>query len=593
MKAILLATLATLALGFGEPASAIIARPQQPGVLSNAEASYFRVRPDIVDLPASPAVVASVGPAKALVILIDFPDRPADRDSHTPAYFKAKLFGAGKSSLRSYFDEVSYGRFVLDGDVAGWFESDCAHLDIVNRDGVAGTGDDYGLDISGDAIAPAICGFPLNIWGLVKNAAELASHEIDLAAYDNDGPDGVAHSGDDDGYVDALFVVHAGIGAELWGSVPGSENFIWSLQSNLDYYTPTRGTAFDGVHVGAFIIVPELGEIGVFAHEFCHLLGLPDLYNSATGNSVVGPLCLMDVGAWLGPQANGSVPCHLSAPMKYMLGWLEPDKICLGCPGGASAADAAEIHPLGTTESGYSLLDNPGGMDWTEDGSGAGEYFMLENRRPGYGYYEAYLSGSGMLIWKVDESQPTNNDPTHRLAEVIQADGEATPSDGTGSLPGEASDFWPGTLGRDEFTPYSVPSSSLAGGRFSGVAVRNIEESGALVIADLAVGLPSRGRAYAYPNPYNLEGLRSGAPLRIVFVPETGPPEPNGFEVTIFDAEGNPLRHLDEPDDEVLPDGVGLWNGLDDRGQMVEAGLYLYSVRSSGQEATGVVAIER
>jgi hypothetical protein len=198
-----------------------------------------------------------------------------------------------------------------------------------------------------------------------------------------------------------------------------------------------------------------------------------------------------------------------------------------------------------------------------------------------------------MLIWKVDESRSTNNDPVGRLAEVIQADGEATPSDGGGSLPGEPSDFWPGTLGRDEFTPESEPPSNLAGGRFSGVAVRNIREAGASVVADLAVGLPSRGQAYAYPNPYNIEGLRSGDALRIVFVPETGPPEPYGFEVTIFDVEGNPLRRLDQPGHEILPDGIALWDGRDDRGELVEAGLYIYSVKSSGQEAAGVVAIEK
>jgi immune inhibitor A len=548
----------------------------------------------MVDVAEQPASVKAVGTARALVILIDFVDKPADRAGNTPDYFRAKLFGQSQGSLRSYFDEVSYGKFSLTGDVVGWFRSACRHDLFVNKDGTPGTSDDYGLDISAGAIAPSLCAYPLNVWGLVKQAVELASQDIDLGQYDNDGPDGVPHSGDDDGFVDALFVVHAGIGAELRGQAPGSEDYIWSLQSNLDYYTPTRGTTFDGTRVGPFIIVPELGEIGVFAHEFCHLLGLPDLYNSLTGNSVVGPLCLMDLGAWLGPQADGSVPCHLSAPMKYILGWLEPEKVCLGCSEGRPYVDDAVIEPLGTNESAYTILDNPGGMDWTPEGSGTGEYFLLENRQKAYGHFEAYLPSSGMLIWKVDESQKDNNTATARLADVIQADGEVMGSDGSiTDLPGEPSDFWPGTLGKREFTPYTVPSSSLRGGRFSGVAATDIRAAGAgRVTADLMIGLPERGKNYAYPNPYSIDSLRAGRPLRIVFVPEVGPGQPYGFEAIIFDLEGKPVRYL-KGDGETEAEGIALWDGKDESGDLVRPGLYIYVIKSSGEEATGIVAIKK
>jgi immune inhibitor A len=548
------------------------------------------VRPGIVDVAESPAAVRSTAATKALVVLIDFSDKPADRVAHDAAYFGVKMFGGPNLSLAAYFDEVSYGRFALDGDVVGWYRSPCRHADIVNRDGIAGTKDDHGLDTSSGALVPQLCAFPLNIWGVVKQAVEAAAADIDLCEYDNDGPDGSPRSGDDDGFVDALLVIHSGIGAEIRGDAPGSENFIWSLESSLDYYTPTRNTVIDGVRVGAFVIVPELGEIGVFAHEFCHLLGLPDLYSSATGESVVGPLCLMDGGAWNGPNSNGSVPSHLSAPMKYVLGWLEPTPVCLGCDGLPSIAGAA-LDPLGVAASAYALPGNPGGMDWSSLGGGRGEYFILENRQTDYGRFEAWLPASGLLIWKVDETRRDNNLAGGRLAEVIQADG-GTVDGGTGSeLPGEPSDFWPRPDDQD-FTPYTRPSSALSGGRFSGVAVENMEPLPAgRILADLSVGLPRRGRAYAYPNPYSIADLRSGPPLRIVFVPETGPEEPFGFEVTVFDLEGRPVRRLAGPD-EVLADGTALWDGRDDGGRLVRAGIYLYSIKASGQEATGTVAIK-
>jgi M6 family metalloprotease-like protein len=584
-------------LGLADFCLAITARPGSGTLLGTGSGpGYFKIRPNIVDVPESPAKTRPVGVCKALVILVDFPDKLVEQTIHTPEFFEQKLFdGQNSSSLKSYFRENSYERFSLEGGIVGWVRSDCRHRDIVNRDGLRGTQDDHGLDISGYALAPSICEFPLNVWGLVKHAVELAAARIDLRDFDNDGPDGIPHSGDDDGFIDALFIVHAGIGAEQLGDSPGSENYIWSLQSNLDYYAPTRETSIDSVRVGPFVIVPELSEIGVFAHEFCHLLGLPDLYNSLTGESVVGPLCLMDAGAWNGPQGRqGSRPCHLSTPMKYMLGWIDPQQVCLGCPG-PDHVEGAEIRPLGDSRAAFSLLDNPGGMDWTPYGQGKGEYFILENRQTRHGYFESYLPASGMLIWKVDESRPNNNTAGQRLAEVIQADG-GTVNSATGNpdIPGQPSDFWPGSLNKQEFTPYTDPSSNLSGGRFSGVAVESIEEKPLDVIqADIRIGLPQAGHVYAYPNPYSLDSLRAGRPLRVVFVPKIGPVKPFGFEVTIFDLEGNPLRRLDEQVGEVLGDGTALWDGKNESGRLVEPGLYLYSVRSSGEQATGVIAIKK
>jgi immune inhibitor A len=591
-----------LLVALAASASAITARPGGPATLGGAGGpSYFSTRPAIVDLPQSPAKPQTLGRCRPLVILIDFPDRVAQRGSHTPAYFNWKLFNGDRLTLSSYFSEVSYGKFTLAadiGDIAGWYRSSCLHSDIVNRDRMAGTKDDYGLDISSDAQNPAICEFPLNIWGLVRHAAELAGERLDFAQYDNDGPDGIPDSGDDDGSVDALIVVHSGLGAETITDPEVAANHIWSLESSLDYYTPTRGTIIDNTRVDAFILVPEIAEIGVYAHEFCHLLGLPDLYNTITGESVVGTLCLMDQGAWLGPNYNGSVPCHLSSVMKYMMGWLDPDKVCLGCDGGVPAVADAEVRPLGGADpSIYMVLDNPGGMDWTADGRGAGEYFLMENRQPIPGTFEEHLPGSGMLIWRINEAQPDNNSAGLRLAEVIQADGGTVGSGAAAEAPGEASDFWPGSLRKTEFGPYTSPSSDLSGGRYSGAAAESIADPrspGGPVTADIRVGLPQRGRTYAYPSPHSMESFLAGEPVRIVFNPEIGASEPYAFEVTIFDLEGNPVRRLSEADpNETLSEGVGIWDGRDDNGRLVGPGLYFYVARSSGQQAAGIAAVRK
>jgi M6 family metalloprotease-like protein len=494
--------------------------------------------------------------------------------------------------MRTYFRENSHRKLMLDGDVHGWFRSECMHSEFVNRDRRAGTVDDHGLDISPSAVDHGICGYPLNVWGLVAHTVGLADGEVDFSAYDNDGPDGVPNSGDDDGFVDALIVVHAGSGAETAVTPDGGASLIWSMQSSLDYYSRTRDTVADGVRIGAFVIVPEDGQIGVFAHEFCHLLGLPDLYDTRTGLPVVGSFCLMDEGAWSGPQGSrGSVPSHLSAPMKYILGWINPQEVCLGCAGQAQI-DYAQIFPAGDAPSAYRVLGNPGGMDWSLDGTGTGEYFLIENRQRNRGIYEAYLRASGLLIWRVDESRPNNNDLARPLAQLVQADGDVVADvDGyRANIPGQASDSWPGSLDKRSFTPTTTPPSTLTGGRFSGVAVENITQLPlGIMTADIRVGLPKRGAAYAYPNPHRIS---EATPLRIVFLPDPGPETPHSFKVSIFDLEGNFVRVLDQQT-EMGADGSALWDLRDEGGKTVEPGLYFYAVESSGHQATGTIGIKK
>ncbi len=554
----------------------------RPGVLAGRRAlEYYLGRPGIVDVPAATTALARTASPAAIVILIDFEDNHPWWDSTTAGYFREKLFGAGEASLRSYFLETSYGAFDLSGFVTGWYTSQALYDDIVNPTDICGQDNDYGLDITEGAVDPAKSDYPLNVWGIVAEAVALADGNVDFATYDNDGPDGTPDSGDDDGYVDFLVVVHPGLGAEHFN---GSCNDIWSLQSDLESYQPTRGTKADGVGIGPFVIVPELGEIGVFAHEICHLLGLPDLYNSRTGEAIVGDYCLMDTGAWGGPQhARGSVPAHLSAPMKYFLGWIEPTSICLGCE--MDSAVAAVVQPSETwkTHSAYEILRNPGGMDWNPDGTGSGEYFLVENRYRYLGYFDEYLPGTGLLIWKVDESRPDNNDRLARLAEVIQADGDGSPT-------GSDADFWPGSLFKTEFTPDTDPPSTLSGGRFSGVSIENMGQNTTYTMRmDVRLGLPRRGMAYAFPNPFT---PADDAKVRIVFVRDPGPAVPWSFSVDIFDVEGNLVRRL-EGAGETLDNGTALWDGKDESGRNVEGGIYMYTVESTGESATGVLALRR
>ena len=101
---------------------------------------------------------------------------------------------------------------------------------------------------------------------LIKDALDAvnAAHpDFDWAQYDMDG----------NGILDRLWIVHAGYGEEdgpaLLNRTPYGENAVWSHFSQL---APAYEVA-PGISAGPYIIMPENGGIGVFAHEAGHNLG--------------------------------------------------------------------------------------------------------------------------------------------------------------------------------------------------------------------------------------------------------------------------------------------------------------------------------
>jgi immune inhibitor A len=69
---------------------------------------------------------------------------------------------------------------------------------------------------------------------------------------------------------------------------------------------------------------PEDAGVGVFAHEYGHDLGLPDLYN-ILGNGESDPEFwdLMNTGSHSGPIFQ-SIPANMGIWDKWVLGWADP-----------------------------------------------------------------------------------------------------------------------------------------------------------------------------------------------------------------------------------------------------------------------------
>ena len=428
------------------PLSARATTPRNPAVADEARKAG-------VSLPAMPQFPALLAPSREaalpttgqvdlLILLIDYDDRPHDPINKPPLFFERLAFSTTGKSMKTYYDENSYGALDLGGEVDGWFRSALTYHYFVNADLLPGTPDDHGFNTTSDAYNPATDPYPRNVWGIVMEAVMLA---------DADGLDFSRFDGDSDGVVDALCVVHADGGAEE--VFEGSEDFIWSHKSNLADYLASIGrqplATNDGVTIGDYFMSAVSGRLGVYCHEFGHMFGLPDLYRTdpttREQSSVVGSFDLMDYGAWV--DNSGQTPSHLGAWCKYELGWIDPIAVSLEAGGTPEIENAQLFASVSPSPEGafYRLLPNPGGVDWTPRRVGRGEYFLIENRVAGNDNFDEFLAASGLAIWHVDEARPNNNsaDANEHLLTIVQADGEDWRAF-TGAARGEPTDLWPG-----------------------------------------------------------------------------------------------------------------------------------------------------
>lgn len=406
------------------------------------------------------------------VILVTFSDT-VGQEVYGKEEFEALLFGdhpsvaTGPGSLKDYYKEVSYGRLLLSpgpAGVAGWVYANLARA-------FYGSNNAWGYDLR-----PA---------ELVREAVLAADAQIDFSQCDSDG----------DGRVDAVVVIHQGRGEEE----SGDPNDIWSHQWSLSG-AGLPPVQVDGVIVDDYTIQPErLGQgmstIGVFCHEFGHVLGLPDLYDPDPwydpdkSSAGVGSWDLMGAGGWLQTQRPGDTPAHFSAWSKTFLGWVTPERV-------KGFRENAEIRAVEESPQVYMLLNNPQGVDWQVSQPGEGEYFLVENRQR-IGFDRA-LPGEGLLVWHVDESVSgwygwyPNSDETHKLVDIEEADGLADLDFNRNY--GDAGDPFPGTSGARRFSSDTNPDSNWYDGRKTGVTVSRISDPGLTMTADL-------GTSYAVTHP--------------------------------------------------------------------------------------------
>ena len=227
----------------------------------------------------------------------------------------------------------------------------------------------------------------------------------------------------------SFLVFHAGVGYET-----GELNDIRSVfLSENDFADFNGGPLTVGdVEINQAWILPEspslngrAGLNGLLAKFFGHQLGLPGLSNFvAAGSPALGSWSLMDIGAnalgyvrtdslaWL----RGFAPSHPMAWSKMQLGWIEPVVVrrdtvlsLLATDRSGDLSKAVRI-PIDARE--YFLLENrqQRGQRGVVEGEDAekvwidpDQFTIEEGVWVAMEEYDAFVPGSGVLIWHVDE----------------------------------------------------------------------------------------------------------------------------------------------------------------------------------------------
>jgi len=352
------------------------------------------------------------GNLRILTIFAGFSDE-ATSHPDLPA-FASGLFDLGRAgSFSHFFDIMSFGQLMVEGTV------------VPRRYGAAHPANAY-LNTNmrrrggyGDYVAEVLA---------------RADRDIDFGEFDNDGPDGLPNSGDDDGVVDYLFMVPLSTPA---GFIIGRATGIAGLGITRDFETQDRAPDGRPIRVsnaerhGALVAQGNFAQtVGAMAHEFGHALGLPDLYDLSyegpeEDSAGIGRWGLMGWGAhgWTGVDG----PVGLCAWSLEQLGWigrgnerlvelLEPRQ-------GVMARDlflGGDIYKIHLPAQLSTSTQSGNGKVKLEVESG---YLLLEQRTRRGLYYHRNLPGEGLLVWHVRPEQRNNNGEEQKLVDLVCADG--------------------------------------------------------------------------------------------------------------------------------------------------------------------------
>lgn len=329
---------------------------------------------------------------KGVVILVNFSNKSM-QSGHTNATFDELCnslnctVNDGYPSAGQYFADQSNGNYRPQFDVFG---------PVTLSRNVAYYGTDNPGDDEGD---------DQHATDAVVEGCRLANEQfsINWADYDSDK----------DGYVDFVYVIYAGKGQADGGTSETIWPHNWDVTSAISqgyctYSSAQRtlgGKKIDNYAMSSEMSGNELGGIGTLCHEFGHVMGLPDLYDTNYGTNYENNLTpndwnIMDGGSY---NADGHCPPNYDPWEKEFFGW--NTSINLGNEG-----QNVTLYANGTAN--YQAYQINASGSYVGPTTSGVRYYIENRQAQGW---DAPLTGHGMLIWKVNfnASKWTSNEPNN------------------------------------------------------------------------------------------------------------------------------------------------------------------------------------
>lgn len=374
---------------------------------------------------------------RGLIILINYNDKQFSMNNASSFYNDM----VNKPNYTGY--NLNGRRVNMTGSVRDYFYDNSNHMFDPAFDVVGPVDVDYSCKYPNGTASPE---------PVFYAALDAADKLVDFSDYDSDG----------DGYVDMVFFLVAGFSSNYSGN---ADEYLWPHMFYLYYAPPHDGKRF-GLYACSTEIAgwegyySDVNGIGTFCHEFGHVLGLPDLYDTDykdSGGESRNP------GQWsimAGGSGNnfGRNPVGYSLYERYSLGFSTPQVI--------RNEGTYELQALDQSNEGLRL-----------NTVNRREYFLLENRQAGK--WDQFLMGHGMLVARVDSSNVrvwTNNEvnvnPNHMYYELLRAKYNGSDS---------GSDPFPGTEGVTRITNFTNPSLQTWDKNFNKYAITDITENNGVI----------------------------------------------------------------------------------------------------------------
>ncbi len=445
----------------------------------------------VASTSSSQKVYPLKGAPKSLVILVNFNDKSFVTNAPGTAFTNllnqtGYSANGGTGSAKDYFNDNSMGNFSPQFDVVGPYN-------LSNPMSYYGGNDTSGSDKNPRQMVIDAC-------GLASTAG------VDFSQYDTDG----------DGIVDNIFIYYAGYN-EAEG---GSANTVWPHRWTLANYS----TKFNGKIIFDYACTSELRGssgsnmcgVGTFCHEFGHVLGLDDMYNT-DGNYTYNTLSSWDIMDY-GPYLNsGRTPPAYSAYERFYLNWLTPVEL--------KSPKIVTLDTLTTSNKAY-LISQNGNHNLSGTNPSPVEFFLVENRQNKG--WDTYLPGHGLLATHIYYNSTTwaNNTPNNTASamgvDIFEADGVASDASLSGDpFPGTSKvTSWFPTLrsGTNISKPltYITEQNGIIKLRFMGGGnIPTINTTGTLKAFKTVQGTPSA------PQTISVDGVYLPSNIKLLFKTNT------------------------------------------------------------------------